>query len=97
MLNQDDFNKIEKGSSKAKQVDGMVYSSKKGTVNFNHITSLPVLDGATLGETITKIFENQNEANTKLMEKLEILKDILLKQEERIASLEIKIAKYGIE
>lgn len=91
-MNQSDFIKMEAKDSQVKKKNGAVYGTRKGRTDFHTLESLPI--ESMQDKTLLHILDELTGADENLEDKIQILKQAILNQEERIKKLEKVVSEY---
>lgn len=91
MIDKTDFNKMSVKSNNLKKEDGSIYGTNDGVVDFHTLESMPI---KSYGDSLLAILDGLSGADETLEDKIQVLKEVILQQNERIQELERRWNEY---
>lgn len=92
MITKEDVMKMEVKDTKAKRTENAVYGTLNKNSNFHELGLYQVNS-----KTLSSWFEDFDVFKLSQSEKIQILKEVLLAQQQELETIKIILAKYGME
>lgn len=92
MITKEDVMKMEVKDTKAKRTENAVYGTLNKNSNFHELGLYQVNS-----KTLSSWFEDFDVFKLSQIEKIQILKEVLLAQQQELETIKIILAKYGME
>lgn len=92
MITKEDVMKMEVKDTKAKRTENAVYGTLNKNSNFHELGLYQVNS-----KTLSSWFEDFDKFKLSQSEKIQILKEVLLAQQQELETIKIILAKYGME
>lgn len=92
MITKEDVAKMEVKDTKAKRTESAVYGTLNKISNFHELGLYQVNN-----KTLKQWFNDFDNFKLSQTEKIQILKEVLLAQQEEIDTIKVILAKYGME
>lgn len=92
MITKEDVMKMEVKDTKAKRTENAVYGTLNKNSNFHELGLYQVNS-----KTLSSWFEDFDMFKLSQSEKIQILKEVLLAQQQELETIKIILAKYGME
>lgn len=92
MITKEDVMKMEVKDTKAKRTESSVYGTLNKNSNFHELGLYQVNS-----KTLKDWFNEFDKFKLSQIEKIQILKEVLLAQQEELDNIKIILAKYGME
>ncbi len=91
-MDKKDLDNMLLKDTKAKRVDSSVYGTINSVSNYHPIHKFKI-NGIELGE----LFDTNNKSHDELLEKIKILKEVVLSQSKEIKYIKSILTKFGLE
>lgn len=92
MITKEDVMKMEVKDTRAKRTENAVYGTLNKNSNFHELGLYQVNS-----KTLSSWFEDFDVFKLSQSEKMQILKEVLLAQQQELETIKIILAKYGME
>ena len=95
MIDEKDINKMLLKDTKQKKESGMIYGTKGKVTDFHKIGSMPL--EVYEEKTINELFQMNDMTHQELIEKILVMKEIIMILNDDIKYLKAILIKYGME
>ena len=91
MIDKADLNKMSVKSNNLKKENGTIYGTNDGVVDYHTLESMPI---KSYGDSLLHIIDGLMGQDETLEDKIQVLKEVILQQNERIQELERRWNEY---